>query len=110
MKGPGRAWILPIRLAIANMPARTTENLRLTIPSSIGESRRFIIDDVKNVMALPVTFSAFGIFVPGSIQPRKAINQNIRPAISVEVIRERQKVIRVGIVDPQTTFKARHDL
>src|SRR5258706_3326431 len=56
-------------------------------------------------MPLPMAFAAFGIFIPGSVLAGKTIDQNVRPAVVVEVIDKREKVVRIRVVDAERGFE-----
>ena len=55
-----------------------------------------------------MSFAAFRIFVPGGILTWKTEHENVRPAIAVEIVGERQKVFRIGIIDSQSAFVPRN--
>src|SRR5260370_15974297 len=57
-------------------------------------------------MALPMSVTAFGVFIPSRLLAWEPIDQNIHPAIAIEVIDKTEEVVRVHIVGPQSAFEA----
>src|SRR5580693_2999120 len=55
----------------------------------------------------PMAPGPLWVFKPMRGLARKINDQNVRPAIAIEIIDERQKIIRVGIVRPEGAFKSR---
>src|SRR3954470_24897927 len=52
-------------------------------------------------------FLAFGILIPGCVQARETVNDNVVPPIFVQIVGESEKVIRVGVRFAQSAFKSR---
>src|SRR2546427_3698660 len=98
VEGPGRGGMSPVALSITDVAARTAQYLRLTVAGQVDETGRLVIEHIKNNVTLPVSFTAFGVFVPGGFFAGKAIDENVGPAIVVEVISERKKTLRIGVV------------
>src|ERR1043165_1669580 len=48
---------------------------------------------------------ALGVFVPGGVLAGKAVNENIIPAVFVEIEGKGEKVVRVSVVAAQCAFK-----
>ena len=59
-------------------------------------------------MFLPQTACTLGILIPIRRRARETENQNVIPAIAVEVVGEREEIIRVGVLLAETAVKARH--
>src|SRR5436190_5870678 len=98
--------MFPIRSAITDVPARTAQQVRLAILVDIGKPRGFVVDNIEDIMALPMSVAALWIFEPGRIFAWKTVHQNIGPAVAVEIIGEDEEVFGVGIVDSKSALKA----
>src|SRR4029453_606124 len=72
MEFPLCRWFRPIGFDVTDIPAGMANDLRPAITGEIEPPRRFIIDDIKDHMALPMALFALGILVPRSILPRKS--------------------------------------
>src|SRR5580765_7591732 len=106
MKFPGSARVFPIGFGVAQIAARAANDLGFAVPSDIGEAGRFVVENVEDNMALPVAFAPFGVFVPGGFFARKAVNENVGPAILVEVVRKEEKAVGISIVHAEAAFEA----
>src|SRR5256885_13947715 len=51
-----------------------------------------------------------GILEPGSVRAGKAINQNVIPAVLVEVVSESEKVVRIGVIFAERALESRDGL
>ena len=61
-------------------------------------------------MPLPVSFASFRIFIPGGVLSGETVDQNVRPAVIIEIIGEDEKSFRIGVVDAKPPFEARDGL
>src|SRR6266568_7755242 len=108
MELPRRPWVLPVRLCIPTVAARATNHLRFAVPGHICKAGRLVIKFTEDDMALPMSVAAFGVFIPSRLLAWEPIDQNIHPAIAVEVIDKTEEVVRVHIVGPKSAFEARY--
>src|SRR6266567_6672328 len=109
LRAPGPESIgmfLPVRLCIAKVAARATNDLRFAVAGHIRKAGRLVIKFIEDDMALPMSFAAFGVFIPSRLLAWEPIDQNIHPAIAIEVIDKTEEVVRVHIVGPQSAFEA----
>src|SRR6266478_3153584 len=106
VKGPGRSRILPVGGGVTDISAGTAKNVGLAIAIDVRKPRRLVVNNIKNNMLLPMSFAALGVFIPGGLFSRKAVNQNISPAVAIEIIGEHEEAFRIGVVCTQTAFKA----
>src|SRR5678809_222876 len=53
-------------------------------------------------------FAALGVFKPGSVLAGKADDENVVPAILVEVIGPGKEVVGVSVLGAERAFKSRH--
>src|SRR5438552_2984117 len=100
--------MFPIRLRITDVTTRAAEDLGFAVAIEVDEPGRLIIEHVENDVPLPMTLAAFGVFVPGSFLAGKSVDQNIGPSIRIEIIRERKKTFRVGIVRARRSLETRN--
>src|SRR2546421_11966662 len=90
------------------MAAGTADNLRFAVPGDIRKSGGLVIEHIKNYVPLPMAFTGFGVFVPGGFFAGEAIDDNVGPAILIEVVGEEEEAVGVGIVHTQAAFEARN--
>src|SRR6266850_5604398 len=100
MELPWQTRIFPIGSRISHEASRAAEDIRPPIPIDIHEVGRFIIHYIQNEMPLPMSLAAFRIFIPGCVLAWKSIDENVVPAIAVEIIGEDDKCFGIGIVHP----------
>ena len=56
-------------------------------------------------MFLPVAFAALRVFIPGGDFAGETENQDVVPAVLIEIVSEREKVVRVGVVGAERAFE-----
>src|SRR6266545_8328890 len=95
---PRPARIIPARLRVAVGTFRAADNLRFAVTGDVGEGWRFVVRYVQRDMLLPVAFAALRVFIPGGDFAGKTENQDVVPALLIEIVGEREKVDRVGVV------------
>src|ERR1043166_2315531 len=105
--------ITPIRRSVAERTARVGNNLRLAIARDVAPLRRFIVHHIEDLVPRPMLRAiarllAFGILEPRSVRAGETVNQNVIPAVLVEVVGERKEIVRVSVVLPKRALKARH--
>src|SRR5262249_28128293 len=79
---------------------------RFAVAGDVSEGGRFVVGGFEYNMLLPGPIDPFGIFKPGGLFAGKSNDQDVVPAILVEVDAKSEKVIRIGIVDTQRAFES----
>src|SRR5258708_845079 len=80
------ACILRTEFRIAKVAARTDDDLRLPVSRDVREGRRLIVRDIHCDMLHPLPFLTLRILVPPTLLAWKTKDENVRPAIRIEVI------------------------
>ena len=93
MKLPWLGRLAPVRLGIAVKPFRTTDQLRFAIPVDVGECGRLVVRLVEHHMLRPKDFAALRVFIPGRFLTGKTNDQNVIPAIAIEIISKSKEII-----------------
>src|SRR5206468_1510025 len=96
----------PVRLGVAVGPFGTANDLRFAVPGEVGERRRFIIRHVEDDVLLPVSLAAFGILIPGGNFTGKPEDENVVPAVPVEIVSEGEEIVGVSVVAAERAFEA----
>src|SRR5260221_1200053 len=109
MKFPGPIRAFPIRFGIADITARATKNFGFAIPGDVHKSRRFIVHHIEDDMPLPMSLAALWIFVPRRILSWKTVNQDVGPAVAVEIVGKLEKIIGIGVYLSQAAFEPGND-
>src|SRR6266567_412575 len=86
-------------------------DLWLSVAGQVTELRRFVIDNIEDFVPDPMLGSirgrlAFWILIPGRILAGKTVNQDIIPAVFVEIVSECKEIIGIGVVFSERPFKA----
>src|ERR1051325_785342 len=110
MELPNVGRLIPIRLRVTEEAGRIANEFGPSVTGQVGESWRFVVGDAKRNMSHPMAPTLLWIFIPRSVFARKTNDKNVRPTIAIEIIREGEKVFRVGIVDTQSPFETRKRL
>ena len=100
--------LLPIHGGIAVGSLGDADELRFSIARDVGEGWRFIIGLHEDKVPRPGRIRPLGILTPFGRPSGKSNEEHILESITVEVVRKREKIIRIGIILSQSTFKARH--
>src|SRR5262245_59618305 len=108
MKLPWTLRRAPDRGGIAILTFGDANELGFAVAGQVGKGGRFVIRLIETLVSLPMAFSAFGIFEPRSVLAGKADDQNVVPAILVEVISPGEKIIRVGVLGAERALEAGH--
>ena len=108
MPFPRFGRLTPIWLGVAVRTFGTAHDLGLTVARNVRKRGRFVVGYVQHIVACPVAFFALRILVPRRFLARKTENENIRPAITVEVVGEGKKIVRVGVLLSERAFEARN--
>src|SRR5579871_6520295 len=106
MEFPRLLGMRPIRGGVAETTAGVANDVRLAIAIDIHKPRRLVVHGVEDLMPLPMAFAALGILEPRRIRAGKTVDHDVRPAVAVEIIDEREEIIRVGVVRAERTFEA----
>ena len=102
--------ILPIDLRVAELAAmaalvvlrilhgvaRVAEQLRFTVAVHVDELRRFAVGDIEDVMDRPGAGLALGVLVDEGRVAGEAEDQDVRPAVSVEVVGVGDEVVGIA--------------
>src|SRR5207248_293549 len=95
-----------IRLSVAVSAFRGADDFWFSIAGKIGKRRRLIIGYIEDDMLFPVSVAALGIFIPGRLFAWKADDQDIVPAVFIEIVSEREEIIGILIFGSKRAFKA----
>src|SRR6266542_81652 len=106
MELPGAGGVAPIRFGVAVSALGAADNLRFTVAGEVGERRRFVVGHIENDVLLPMTFAALRVLIPGGDITGETENQNVVPAVLVEIAGEGKKVVRISVVAAERPFKA----
>src|SRR5262245_18655358 len=77
---PWLGGIGPIRFGVAVLALRNADQLGFPVAGQVDERWRFVIGLIENLVARPMAFLAFWIFVPRSVLAGKTDDQNVIPA------------------------------
>src|SRR5437660_9862276 len=58
---------------------------------------RFVIGDLQDQVALPVLVLALGVFVPGGVFAGEADDEDVSPAVAVEVVGEGEEILGIPV-------------
>src|SRR4051794_367004 len=88
VKGPWLCRIAPVGRRVAQITTRMKNDLWLSITGKVAPGWRLVIHHIEDFVPGPVfgairRFFALGIFVPGGVQARKTVNDNVIPAVFV---------------------------
>ena len=95
MECPLLSRIAPIRGHVTEPVPGLTDELGFPIPSQIKKSRRLIVHDVEHTVSRPVAGLLAGIAKPGGIFAGETHDQDILPAVPIEVVDEGKEVVGV---------------
>src|SRR5207247_289787 len=105
---PRFGWIGPIRFGVAVESFRAADNLRFAVARQVSEGRRFVVGYVQDIVANPMALLTLWIFVPRRFLARKTHDQDVRPAILVEIVSEREEIVGVGVLLAESAFETRN--
>src|SRR5262245_38322288 len=108
MEFPRARWIRPIRFGIAVLALCYADQFGAAVACKIRERRRFVVGLVQDFMPRPMFLLALWIFKPGGVLAWETYNQDIVPAVFVEVVHPHEEVIRISVFGSQCPFKARN--
>ena len=90
--------VLPVGLGVAEVALVIADQLRLPIAVHVRERRRFIVHLVEDLMPRPVLLLPLRVQVEEGRRARQAVGEHVIPAVAVEVVDEREEVVRrVGV-------------
>src|SRR5439155_5279661 len=84
----------------------TANNLRFAVPGEVGESRRFVVRHVEDDVLLPMAVAALGILVPSGNFTGKPEDENVVPAVLVEIVGEGEEIVGVSVIAAECAFEA----
>src|SRR2546423_4585656 len=98
MKCPRLSRIAPVSLRVSQIAARIENDLRFAVAGQIAPGGRFVVDNIEDFMTHPMFSAVVGhlalrVFVPGSVFSGKTVDQDISPAVLVEVVGEGEEVV-----------------
>ena len=82
---------------VTKLTAGVEDKLRPAVARDVGEGGRFIVDCRECQMALPRLLLTLRIFEPIRFFAGKADDEDISPAVAVDVVREREEVFGVAV-------------
>src|SRR5690606_20997630 len=95
-EGPGAGRIAPVRLNVAVPATVNADDLGPTISGEVEPGGRLIVDTLEDKMPLPVPLTRLpGIAVPGRLLTREADDEDVVPAVVVEVVDVGEEIVRV---------------
>src|SRR5262245_15508991 len=109
MEGPWLGGITPIRSGVAGEAVGHANDLWLAVAGQVRKGGRLVVHDIENFVARPVCIIAGSflsrVLVPRRVLSRKAEDQNVVPAVLVEVIAEGEKVVGISVVLAERTLE-----
>ena len=87
--------ILRVKGGIAKVATRVADDLRLPIACDVREGRGFAVGDVDRDVLGPRSIFTLWVLIPPALLAREAKDQNVRPAVCVEVVGIGKEVFRV---------------
>src|SRR5580700_1393972 len=75
MKCPWLVGMVPIGGGVAEIAVGVANDLRFAVAVDVAKGRRLVVHGFEDDVALPGAFSTFGIFKPGSVGAREAVDQ-----------------------------------
>ena len=97
--------MLPIRFGVAVITFRGTNQFWIFVASDVRECGRFVVGDVEHDVLRPVAVGTLGILKPRGRFTRKADDQDVVPAVLVEIMSEREKIVRVFVFHSQRALE-----
>ena len=95
VEDPGlRRIVLPDR-GIAEKPTDRADDLGREVAIEIGERRRLVVDLREDAVAWPWPLVPLGVLEPRRILSRKAVDEDVVPAVAVEVVAPAEEVVGV---------------
>src|SRR5688572_25216085 len=98
MEGPQLRGITPIRLGIAVSASGNADQLRLSVAGHVGKRRRLVVRRPEHLMAPPVAANAFRILEPRRGGARKSDDEDVVPAVVIEVAGPRKEIVGVLVL------------
>lgn len=91
--------VRPLRVprGIAQLPGYAIDQFRLAVAVYVGPSGRFVAAVVNGKVFLPGPALGTGVLVPKSVFAGESHLEHVQPAITVEIAREREEVVRVAV-------------
>src|SRR5262245_13018496 len=108
MERPRLCRIGRIEIGITVLAFRDAHEFRLAVAGEIGKRRRFVVGVLEDLVTGPVAVLALRILEPGGVLPRKADDQDVLPAVLVEVERPGKEIVRVLVLLAEKTLEARY--
>src|ERR1043165_2822717 len=113
MEGPLGRRVFPIGRRIAEKAAGVADDLRLDIAGEVCPRRGLVVHRVEYEVTLPASRAVdtrlAGILEPRGVLAGETNDEQVEPAVAVEIIREREKIIRVLVVHTQSALEALDD-
>ena len=104
-RGPG---IFSVRRRVSEISTVHADDLRLSVTGQIDESRRLIVDLGEHRVPDPPLLASRWIEVEVGRCVRQPVSQHIVPAVTINVVHEREKIIRrVIVLFPESALEPR---
>ena len=104
----GLGRIVPVRRGIAILTLGDADELRLSVAGQIGKGRRLVVRLIEDLVPHPVPVLALRVLEPRRLLPGEADDQDVVPAVLVEVEGPGEKVVGVLVLLAERALEARH--
>ena len=98
----------PIRLGIAVSTSGDADQLRLSVAGQVRKRRRLVVRRTEHLVPPPVGPGAFRILEPRGGRAGKPDDEDVVPAVFVEVVGPGKKIVGVLVLLSECALKARH--
>ena len=106
MKLPRQRRVVRHLRGVAKVTARVANDVRFPVAIDVRKRRRFVVHLIVNDVPLPRTFLTLRILKPRRLLAGEAIDQNIRPAVRVEIAHKGEEIVRVSVLRPKRPLEA----
>ena len=99
--------IFPVGFRVAEVALVIADDLRLSVAINVRERRRLVVHLVEDLMPRPVLLLALWIEIKKRGRARQAKREHVVPTIAIEVVHEREEVVRrVGVLAAEHALEA----
>src|ERR1700722_6427155 len=95
-----------IRSGITQIIAGNANQHRLPVSQEIAENGRFVVRRVNNRMTLPKALLVLRVLVPKRLLTGEPDDDDVRPAVAVDVRGKGEEILRVSIVDTKPALES----
>ena len=98
-KVQGWSWPVPVHGRITEKSVPRANQLRPLVPHEVGELGRLVADPVEDDVLPPGTLKTglAGILVPGDRGGWEANDEDVVPAVPVEIVDKREEIVGIAI-------------